>query len=65
VVVAFYTRSCGVCKELLKEFQSMCDEAKAAQVSVGLHGLVDMLPNPCMLWCKGCKGCKGCKPALD
>jgi Zn-dependent alcohol dehydrogenase len=35
VVVAFYTRSCGVCKELLKEFQSMCDEAKAAQVRVG------------------------------
>jgi Zn-dependent alcohol dehydrogenase len=33
VVVAFYTRSCGVCKELLKEFQAMCDEAKAAQVS--------------------------------
>ncbi|MQK85089.1 hypothetical protein EI035_23905, partial [Escherichia coli] len=32
VVVAFYTRSCGVCKELLKEFQSMCEEAKAAQV---------------------------------
>jgi hypothetical protein len=40
VVVAFYTRSCGVCKELLKEFQAMCDEAKAAQVRLGCVHLV-------------------------
>ncbi|WIA41159.1 hypothetical protein OEZ86_004778 [Tetradesmus obliquus] len=43
VVVAFYTRSCGVCKELLKEFQSMCEEAKAAQVRAvfARHNLLD------------------------
>jgi thiol-disulfide isomerase/thioredoxin len=59
VVVAFYTRSCGVCKELLKEFQSMCDEAKAAQVSVRFYDEIVFTPP----WCAGF-GCKGCQAAV-
>lgn len=31
VVVCFYTRSCGACKALLKEFLALCEEAKAQQ----------------------------------
>jgi thiol-disulfide isomerase/thioredoxin len=28
LVVFFYTRSCGVCKELLRDFQQLCDEVR-------------------------------------
>lgn len=29
LVVFFYTRSCGVCKELLRDFQQLCEEVSA------------------------------------
>lgn len=29
VVVFFYTRSCGVCKELLRDFEQLCQEVRS------------------------------------
>lgn len=28
LVVFFYTRSCGVCKELMKDFKQLCEEVR-------------------------------------
>jgi thiol-disulfide isomerase/thioredoxin len=43
LVVFFYTRSCGVCKELLRDFQQLCDEAKSQQIRAvfASHNLLD------------------------
>ncbi|CAL8469739.1 g9281 [Coccomyxa elongata] len=34
VVVAFYSRSCGTCKEMLKHYASMCRDANGQQAGV-------------------------------
>lgn len=41
--VFFYTRSCGVCKELLRDFTSLCEEAKSQKIRAvfARHNLID------------------------
>jgi hypothetical protein len=41
VVVFFYTRSCGVCKELLKDFAQLCEEVRLWVWLCGVLGCFD------------------------
>lgn len=43
LVVFFYTRSCGVCKELLRDFTQLCEEAKSQKIRAvfARHNLLD------------------------
>ena len=50
LVVFFYTRSCGVCKELLKDFVQLCEEVSNKQ----------SIPTGALKFMKYLRGCLLC-----